>query len=764
MDKQFSFEVSLAGYKPNWVKFDETPVGEFYRFGPKLNHWMVKNRDGSIVCADWTGVLSQLCSSKTKKREIETFDHSKYSKLQAKKINDGYLLRKGVLEAQNTLSGVLVGEGHLAIPGYDINGSILGYEKISNDGTKKKLKGHPMKGAFFSIGLDQRKSIQELIICEGVSTGCSLFLSTGLPVVVSFGANNLNAVTGKFRSLFPKAKILIAGDDDIKLEKINKPNAGRNFGEEAASNHQCYLVFPEFKHEDGGDFNDLHLEEGMDAVKYQILEAFSGIPEQSKFPVTLLEDCVDEDHNCYKKYRVSYDGSTFEKYIPASEFGDIKKITSIIKGWGLHFDKEQLKEVIAYMDRPAPVKAFVMNNECGWRATGEFYLPPLDKPSLNSDYNPFVRKGSLEHFKEKIHPFLLRNPLLVFILAYSFLPPFLKKFNLPNFGLHLYGQSSIGKTTLLNLAGSIWGAPVENWNGTLLGIEELGHRYRDSLLCLDEVHQIKKENLAQIIYTLANGRGRRRFKSREMFKTRPPFTLNFLSNGESSIREKLKDDFTGGQSIRIIDIDCHRNFGVFDSSSDPENDINEINKIIAENQNYPIKELLDRFDEASILFDKIKLENNNKGQLGRVKALFNCIEKAGIVAVEMGILPKVNIQRSVEEIFSSLSIPENDSFEASKAKERLFELIETNAASFFSGGQFERMPYNLKGYKKSGKFYLTASCLKNDICKDINYFSVKETLLKNNIILHQKLERFGQEVARVYEVNELWFNSEAENY
>jgi hypothetical protein len=58
------------------------------------------------------------------------------------------------------------------------------------------------------------------------------------------------------------------------------------------------------------------------------------------------------------------------------------------------------------------------------------------------------------------------------------------------FGVHLFEQSSAGKTTTANIASSLWGEPDAlrlTWYGTALGIANEAEAHNDSLLPLDEV-------------------------------------------------------------------------------------------------------------------------------------------------------------------------------------------------------------------------------------------------------------------------------------
>lgn len=752
----FEEKVRKAGYKPDFALFDRLSTGEFYRFGPSKSHWMVKNQNGSVTCGDWFERLPRVTHGVSTKK-FEYLNPGAYKS----PLESSYLARKGVLEMQKKLSGVMVAADHLCIPVYDINGILLSYQKIYDDGRKKFFTGYTIKGGHYVIG--ELKNLDRIIFCEGLATGCSLFLSTKYPIIITFGISNLGRVVDNYRKLFPNSSLLVASDKG-NCEKTSY---------DVASQYECHIAIPDFKDFPIGpkdnDFNDLHMRSSLAEVKQQVEEAFNKLPEQQNIPVILLEDCFDESDGVHKKYRIKFRGDFKEIWIKGTDLKDYKNIEGILNGYNLFVDKKQMMHIISMMKAESPNQSSIMNNECGWRGE-DFYLPSLDKPCVNPEYKPFIRKGNLIDFKKEIFPIAERNPLITFILSYAFLPLFLKDFGISNFGVHLFGGGSTGKTTLLKLAASIWGTTIEDWEGTYIGFGDLAYRNKDTLYCLDEINQMDEKDLYQIIYMLGNGGGRLRSQikrnSKEVFDTRPPFRINYLSTGESKMQDKLKDKFTGGHLVRVLDINCHRSQnvlqGIFDHTEDSEKDILLLEGIYKTHQNVSIDHMIKNFKEAKSIFDGLSISNPHKGQLGRIKNSFIAIEKAGLTAKALGCIPDLPISKHVEKIFLNLEIKENSSHEIEVAKRRIYALLIEGEAFFYGGGQFERIPYKIKGYKKDGAFYLTPPTLKDEICDNINYKSTKEKLIKDNIIEDYKLYKVNNKVFQGYKVNQLWFEQYGE--
>jgi len=74
-------------------------------------------------------------------------------------------------------------------------------------------------------------------------------------------------------------------------------------------------------------------------------------------------------------------------------------------------------------------------------------------------------------------------------------------------GINLYGPSSRGKTTLVDVAGSVCGGPAyrETWRATGAGLEAIARAHNHALLVLDEQGMVLSSEAAEIAYLLASG-------------------------------------------------------------------------------------------------------------------------------------------------------------------------------------------------------------------------------------------------------------------
>lgn len=175
-----------------------------------------------------------------------------------------YLLRKKI----DQLYGAVIDGNNLVVP-MAIDGVVVGSQRILPDGTKYFEKGQKTSGAYHVIGAIQ----EQVFICEGFATGCSIHMATKKPVVVAFNANNLDIVAKEIRRTYPDIRITICGDDDRFTVIDGQPvNVGRLKADKAAMVCMGTVRFPKFMSSDHGtDFNDLHCVEGLDKVSAQLI-------------------------------------------------------------------------------------------------------------------------------------------------------------------------------------------------------------------------------------------------------------------------------------------------------------------------------------------------------------------------------------------------------------------------------------------------------------------------------------------------------------
>lgn len=212
-----------------------------------------------------------------------------------------YLKRKGI----DAFGVRFFDGGKMFVPMLDVRGQIHGVQVIydkKNNGRDKSFwpAGLAMKGHFCMIGGIPDKV---LLIAEGYATAASLHMATGYPVAVAFTAGNLMPVAQALQGQYRKTKILLCADDDY-LQRCTECRALTLVSQKACihcgTEHKCVnrgvvdsataamavagaSVVPVFSDErptdrkGPTDFNDLHLAEGLQAVRSQIEAHLAGL-------------------------------------------------------------------------------------------------------------------------------------------------------------------------------------------------------------------------------------------------------------------------------------------------------------------------------------------------------------------------------------------------------------------------------------------------------------------------------------------------------
>lgn len=160
--------------------------------------------------------------------------------------------------------------GNLIIP-LSQNGNISTIQFISEFGKKtllSKEKGGRKKGSSFRVGAATGDTFY---ICEGYATGASIHEATGAPCFMTVDAGNLKPAAEKLRKVYPNKQHIFCADND---RNKNSNDAGYDVGYikavEAARAVGGLVCMPE---QAGYDFNDLHQQHGLEAVREAISKA-----------------------------------------------------------------------------------------------------------------------------------------------------------------------------------------------------------------------------------------------------------------------------------------------------------------------------------------------------------------------------------------------------------------------------------------------------------------------------------------------------------
>lgn len=171
--------------------------------------------------------------------------------------------------------------------------------------------------------------------------------------------------------------------------------------------------------------------------------------------------------------------------------------------------------------------------------------------------------GSFDDWLQHVAARAVDDPYRLFSLSLAFCSVLLPLLEVEGGGVHFYGPTSCGKTTLLELNCFVWGRPKTGGNGYMLswcttanGIEAHAAIRSNCGMCLDELGTYKGA-LDTTVYTLADGIGKATMTSQRSLRPSNSWDICFVSSGELSIKAKIESQsgtYRDGMGVRVLDV------------------------------------------------------------------------------------------------------------------------------------------------------------------------------------------------------------------
>jgi hypothetical protein len=187
----------------------------------------------------------------------------------------------------------------------------------------------------------------------------------------------------------------------------------------------------------------------------------------------------------------------------AALHGEPAALCGALADAGLRVDPARQRDFRAYLAAARPKRRVTVVPRTGWHDIGGqsvFVLPgqtisrrAAERIILDAaDDGLYEKRGTLENWLEGPATLASGHVLPVLAMSASLAGPLAYLTGYEGGGLNFVGPSSIGKTTLLNLAASVWGPPrfVRAWRATANGLEGAAAGATDTVLILDELGQI----------------------------------------------------------------------------------------------------------------------------------------------------------------------------------------------------------------------------------------------------------------------------------
>lgn len=276
------------------------------------------------------------------------------------------------------------------------------------------------------------------------------------------------------------------------------------------------------------------------------------------------------------------DGLTHERAISMAMLeGDPAEARQILASEGLHTADGPRRSLLLTYIKVWPVgKRVRCVSRLGWHGS-VFVTPNGSIGDTDEQYvyqNPHALDavsqacGTLKGWREGVARLAQGNSRLVFSICAALSGPLFEMAQEGTGGFHLRSLTTVGKSTALKVAASVWGNPeafIRLWRLTTNGLEGLACLHSDRILILDELGQAEAHIAGEAAYLLANGQGKVRAKKDGTARTAQRWRTPFLSAGEltlAALTAQAGKRTTGGQEVRFADIeaDAGVGFGLFE--------------------------------------------------------------------------------------------------------------------------------------------------------------------------------------------------------
>ncbi len=473
--------------------------------------------------------------------------------------------------------------------------------------------------------------------------------------------------------------------------------------------------------------------------------------------------------------------------------------------------------IVDYLSGATPRDRITVVHRTGWHTLGDrhvFVLPdrtygPTGEPVILQGANAaqhYSQAGNIDEWRQHVSALASGHKRALFAISTALAGALLGVFGFEGGGIHYVGPSSKGKSTLIYLAASVWGAPtgekgfVRTWRATANALESLAALHTDTLLPLDELGQIDAYEAGAAVYALATGIGKGRAGRTGEWRPAKSWRVMVMSTGEIGLGDKIAEigrRVRAGQEVRLLEVRAVSDggeFGVFDhagSFGDAAALANEIKR--ASHTFYGvagpafIAEIAPRHDEVRDDLAQMKehfirssVPKGADGQVQRAAERFALIAAAGEMATHLGIVAwePGEAVAAAQAIFAEWIAARGGAGakEELDAVVRVREFLAVHGETRFDPvdpSDFSKPALNRVGYRrgqgKNREWLIFADAWKTTICAGSNATFVARVLAERGMLRRgpgefSRKERVGRDgTVRVYVVTSAILNEGADN-
>lgn len=389
-------------------------------------------------------------------------------------------------------------------------------------------------------------------------------------------------------------------------------------------------------------------------------------------------------------------------------------------------------------------------------------------------------KGTLADWQQNIGTLCENNSRLIFAVCVALCGIMLEPLGEENFGFHVEGPSSIGKTTLMDIAVSVWGSTIQSWRTTDNAAEGMARQANDGFLALDELSQVDGSAADAMAYMLGNGAGKARSRRDGVAKPAERFRLVFLSSGETGLASKMQEtgkNTKAGQTVRFIEIqaDAGKGHGVFDNLHHcPDgNSLSTTLKYLAGQYTGAVADafltmlctnrtaVTQSVIEARKQWVAAHVPSDVDGQVHRVGHKFALVAAVGELAIASGVLPwpAGAAEAASARLFNDWLAGRGgtQAHELKEAERRLRAFIAEHGGARFEPFvkdetcSSDRKTINRAGFKRMNdegtwEYFVIPAVFEKEIIGGMNKTLIKKHLARVGLILRDNVGKYTQSI------------------
>lgn len=264
-------------------------------------------------------------------------------------------------------------------------------------------------------------------------------------------------------------------------------------------------------------------------------------------------------------------GKAIFEAIPRREIGSPQ-------GWGrlrsrgvnITTRRGHLDLLAIYLQRQGQRDEWTITHTAGWH-DGAYVMPDghiIGTPSRpvafcggTSAVAGYIVRGTAESWRDNVASLMTGNQSMILGGLVALAAPLNSLAGGSSFGIHLFAQSSAGKTTTVEAASSIYGVPDElklTWDATKYGLTIEAASRNDGFMPIDEIGQGNDvKHVAGSAYSLFNGTGRIQGNKDGGNRAVLRWAIVALSTGEEDFETYLlRNGVTpkAGQLVRLVSV------------------------------------------------------------------------------------------------------------------------------------------------------------------------------------------------------------------